>query len=271
MLYMLMTGEQKASAHGACTCGRLSFHFTTASICMLLVQAQRGTEDESDPGSQSPSDSEDQSPDPSPRPTDASAQPPDFEPQKQQQQQASIPPASAQTQEVISDRLQQVAAAAADVDPETAADIAADAPPLFPETARAAKSKASFNAAFSTSQSTALPDQGELLLGSGDADVFNDAAIAAANTEQATAYEEQEERALEQPMQVAFSRPDAGGLEPPIASDTAPTVSAGPKASKGEVHCVVCNMSHVIECVTNTSEAHNFKRHAERCNLSRLS
>ena len=208
----------------------------------LLLQAQRATEDDSDPGSQSPSDSEDQSPDPSPRPTDASAQPPDSEPQKQQMQQASIPPAPSQTQEVIADRLQQVAAAAAVVDPETAADIATDASPLLPETARAAKSKASFNAAFSASQSTALPDQGELLLGSGDADVFNEAAVAATlDRGQDTTYEEQEERAREQPMQVAFSRSDAEVLEPPVASDNVviPTASAGPKASKGELHCIV--------------------------------
>ena len=139
-------------------------------------------------------------------------------------------------QEAVTDRLQQVAAAAAVVDPETAADIAADASPQFPETAKAARSRANFEPAFSGSQTTALPEQGELLLGSSAAaGLPADDALTASDRESSGRYDEQNQGVYEQSNQAAFSSAGAELVEPPLTSQDVvlPTGSVGPKANKG--------------------------------------
>ena len=155
---------------------------------------------------------------------------------------------SISAQEAVTDRLQQVAAAAAVVDPETAADIAADASPQFPETAKAARSKASFEPAFSGSQTTALPEQGELLLGSSAVDNLPaDDAPTAYDEQPSGRYDEQNRGTYEQSNQAAFGSVGAEPLEPPLASQDVvlPTGSVGPKANKGNTDPLWRHLSHV--------------------------
>lgn len=185
----------------------------------------RDTEDDSDQDSQSGSDSADASPDPSPRPTDPKSRSQDPD---RQQVQPNIKQ-SVQAEEAVSDGLQQVAAAAASVDPDTAADIAAEALPAFPEAAKAAKSTAKLEPAFVPSQSARADRQQDSVYDRQEQPAFEQQNV----NERVFEQQNVDYSAFEQQDVVNLSTDE--GLEPPIANESvvAPTVSAGPKASKG--------------------------------------
>lgn len=159
--------------------------------------------------------------------------------------------ASLQAQEAINDRLQQVAAAAASVDPDTAADIAAEALPAHPAVTTTINKSGSFKSAFVPSQSTALPEQEELLLAANTKDQD-----LTADLQQDDRLEQEEERGVGQRDVVGSSADGLQDLEPSIASENvvAPTVSTGSRAGKGAaspetLHCNMTRKEDVVMAV----------------------